>query len=212
MTTKTVKPLEDLSDKALRERLARGEQVLAELEGADARDVVRAGKADENLEQMRSTIASLGAVEAELARRGAESGRERVRSLLEAAPLRRRWRDEADERKALQERTGVLSNVLRFGHPELAGERLDPERLGAEQVASLKTPMTRKLALGFGDDVAPLTEDETAEYERLVGIAAGDEDLFSCRREEAAAKAKLAEIAPAPRASAVRVPRLAVRG
>jgi hypothetical protein len=51
-----MRPVDELSDRDVRERLKRANGTIAEIDAADAREVVRAGKADETLARLGAAI------------------------------------------------------------------------------------------------------------------------------------------------------------
>jgi hypothetical protein len=87
-----------------------------------------------------------------------------------------------------------LDAAKRYSAPELQGERLVADRLSEDEAAELKQLVQRRRALIDDPDASPLTEAETAAWERLLGKAAGDEELFERKRRHAAARAKLGEL------------------
>ena len=78
--------------------------------------------------------------------------------------------------------------------PELKGETLVADRLTEEDAAELERIIKKKRELVNDDRAEALTEAETAIWERLLGKAAGDENMFGRRRCAAAAKGKLDEL------------------
>jgi hypothetical protein len=64
--TLTRKPLDELSDRELRERLKRANGTIAEIDAADAREVVRSGRADETLARLEAAIDTVQEAEQEL--------------------------------------------------------------------------------------------------------------------------------------------------
>ena len=164
-----MKATEELSDKALRQRIRDNERVLDEIERADPAEVVRAGKADESIERAEAALA-----------RGPGGGggaAERAHHSLPAGscgaghwsagggsrtPPRSGWRGPA----------AILGARTRGRD---AGRR--PAHRGGRR--ALETLVKRKRNIASDEHAEPLTEAETAEWERLLGKAAGDETCSS---------------------------------
>jgi hypothetical protein len=175
-------------------------------------EAVRSGKALESIASGEQALATAHAAEAELARRD-------HRTIIERLPLARQLRD---AKRQAHPATRWLDAARRYSAPELVGERLVADRLTEEDARELETLVKRKGEILTVEGVEPLTDDETAAWERLMGLAAGDPDLFARKRRDAAAKAKLDrlkdehKVAALPRQpllaepGAVQLPRFAV--
>jgi hypothetical protein len=90
------------------------------------------------------------------------------------------------------------------------GLRLDFGRLDEDELVDVLA-LTRELETdeGEGFEGTKLEPKQLRRWQRLVGKAAGDEDLFDRRREEAEQRGRLAELAARARRPAPRAP---VRG
>jgi hypothetical protein len=86
----------------------------------------------------------------------------------------------------------ALNKVSRFGHRELVGETLHAGRLSPSEASEL-------LALARKRQAGDLEGEGELRYERLVGQAAGDEELFERKRTEAEVREVLAEYRRAER-------------
>jgi hypothetical protein len=141
---------------------------------------------------MAKAIETTEQVEAEMQRR--ERAQEEFDR--EQAPLRiARWESGEAKAKQAAKITGVLAPVAQFGHWELQGETLAGDRLSETELDELVELVRRKRALARGrPDAEELTDAETRTYERLVGKAAGDPQMFERKRSDKAAHAKLAEL------------------
>jgi hypothetical protein len=177
-------PVQELTDRELRERLERGIAVLNEVESSDPADMVRRGRADHVLARGEAALVQVEEASAELRAR-------EDRSLIERLPRMKMMRDaERREHPALR----WLEAAKRYSAPEMQGERLVADRLTEDDAAQLKQLVQRRRALVDDPDASPLSEAETAAWERLLGRAAGDEELFERKRRDAAARAKLGEL------------------
>jgi hypothetical protein len=98
------------------------------------------------------------------------------------------------KRKTWETSTESLRNAAR-PFERVFGVRCDPERLDddeREQFAELARKATSEER---GVNLSPLGRRERAALERLLEKAAGEADLFERRREEAAATARIRELA-----------------
>jgi hypothetical protein len=191
-TTRADKPLEELSNRDLKRRARSAARTIQKLDSLDAAVVVREGRTDETLQKMASALETSEQVEAELQRRA----RAQDEFDREQAPFRvERWERGESKRKKAARVEAVLGGVVRFGHAELAGETLAGNRLSDKELEELDELVRIKRALSRGvPDAEELTTAETRTYERLVGKAAGDPQLFERKRRDGAAKAKLGEL------------------
>jgi hypothetical protein len=75
------------------------------------------------------------------------------------------------------------------------GRQLAGQRLSEAELDELNEILKRKRAVSRGlPDAKELTSAETRTYERLVGKAAGDPQMFERKRSDKAAQAKLGEL------------------
>jgi hypothetical protein len=174
----------ELSDRELKRRIRESESALDEFEKADSAEIARTRKGDETLARAERTLETLEEAQAERKRRD-------QRDWLEKLPLGRALRD---GRRQPPPTAKWLEQARRFSAPELRGERLDPTRLTEDDAAELERIIKKKREIVNDERAEPLTEAETATWERLLGKAAGDEDLFGRKRRDAAAKGKLDEL------------------
>ena len=107
-----------------------------------------------------------------------------ARAELERRGQNRRFADRLF--RAAQPFRGVFS----FGDAELDGVKLDEALLSEEETKEL-----RGLAKQRRQSEEDFPPADRARYEQLVGLAAGDPDLFQHKREEAEMKAKLQDAA-----------------
>jgi hypothetical protein len=91
----------------------------------------------------------------------------------------------------------LLRQAQRFSVPELAGETLVADRVTDDDVGRLKTLLDHKQEIASDPHAASLTPGEGADWERILGKAAGDEQLFEKKRRDAQARTQLAELADA---------------
>ena len=150
----------------------------------DPAEVVRAGQADETLARHEAAIDTVQEAQAELAERAHHSLPERL--------LRRRTLERGRREPHPAQRW--LEAARRYSAPELRGRDIGrrPAHRGGRR--ELETLVKRKRQIVNDEHAEPLTEAETATWERLLGKAAGDEDLFGRKRRDAAAKGKLDEL------------------
>jgi hypothetical protein len=202
-TRSVEKPLEELSDRALKQQVRRAEQTLRVIDAADAAELARLRKTDEYIARGEQAVETVETARAELKRRA-------TLSTIERMPLVRQLRDSTRREHPA---TKALRSVTRFSHRELIGERLDAARLNPEEASELDALVTRRLKVAFEEKVEPLTDQETAAYERLVGKAAGNSMMFEQKREARQAKMKLEELKEEGRVAALpRRPQLAEPG
>jgi len=185
-----MKASEQLSDKALRQRIRERERVLDEIQRADAAEVVRAGLADSNIARGEQALAELRQAEQELREREHHSLPER---LLRSRTLER------GKRKP-HPASGVLRAAAKMSFPELRNARLVPERLDAKQAAELEDLLKKRRSLAKGE---ALERPDVDRIELLLGLAASEPDWFEKQRRDVEAKAKLAELADARRLAKV---------
>jgi hypothetical protein len=112
------------------------------------------------------------------------------RELARREALVRMVRNEKLGRSSAQ--TGALQAVARFGHRELADERLSASQLTKDDGEELLSLVRKRR-----DE--QLTEKEQARYETLVGKAAGDTELFPRKRAEQLEKSKIEALRVAER-------------
>jgi hypothetical protein len=108
-----------------------------------------------------------------------------------------------------------LDAARRYSAPELRGARLVAERLSEEDAGELERLVKRRREIASGEPATSLSDDEVNAWETLLGLAAGDENLFERKRRDAQANAKLSELRkqrrlPPPEATAVRAAGLGV--
>jgi hypothetical protein len=130
----TTRPIEELSDRDLKTALKKASRTIAEIEGADAGDVVRSGKADQTLARLEAAIGLAQEAEAELARRD-------HRTIIERLPLAKQLRDAA---RKPHPAARWLDAARRFSAPELQGETLVADRLSEDDARELETIVKRK--------------------------------------------------------------------
>ena len=167
----------------------------------DPSEAVRSGQADATLAQYAAAIQTANEAEEELRRR-------RHKSLPERLRFGKALRDAKHEPHPAK---AWLEEARRYSAPELAGETLVADRLTEEDATELETLVKRKRKIAFDEQAEPLTADETASWERILGKAAGDEDLFERKRREAQANAKLDELKDERKVAGVAAP-AAARG
>jgi hypothetical protein len=191
-STRSTKPVADMSHKALDQRISRERKKLAELTAVElSGQELRAGKGDETLAEVRAVSASIHAAEAERDRRRAMS----VDSVTFGMRLRAR-REMEQRRKQPNPVAGALSKVRAFAHPELLGSKLDTSRITPEEGAELKALFLQRWDATEDPPAAKsLTAAHEKRYERLLGKVAGNERLFDERRKENAQRAERGEIA-----------------
>jgi hypothetical protein len=187
LTRRRERPVTELSDKQLERQVRDADRVLARLpdRAPDGREAARLLPVLERASQTRQAATD------ELARR--EHERTRAEQEERLAPLRR-----AQQRAARQAGRSVqlraLDEVAPLAYPEIAGMTLVATRLTVEEGENLLRLARRRI-----DGEEPLSEDEIATYETLVGRAAGDDDLFARRRTERHEEEKLAALQAAER-------------
>ena len=195
--------VEELTDRELRDTVKRANRTIREIERSDNREILRSGKADETLARFEAAIVQVEEAERELASRDHRSLPERLR-------LGRALRDATRKPHPASQ---WLDAARRFSAPELRGETLVADRLTEEDAAALETLVKRKREIANAEHADPLSEDEVAAWEKLLGKAAGDEGLFERKRRDAQANAKLKELKDARKvASLPRQPLLARPG
>jgi hypothetical protein len=179
--TKSDKPLGELSEKALKQRIVRAERTHGEIEASDPVHVVREGKADENIERGEQAVETVLRAQAELARRAEK--REQTERNARFALARRRPHPASKP----------LPYVASRGHLELRGCTIEVGRLTEDEGRELDDLVKRLKTLQTEEPEAkPLSEAEQDRYEAIVGKAAGYERLFETRRKETEAREKLA--------------------
>jgi hypothetical protein len=173
-------PVEQLSDKQLRDQANRAARKLKELDSADPSEIVRSGKVDATIAQMENAISMRDAAQSEIRKREFQ---EAVNDIPRARTLRAML--PRGERKAKV----VLDKVAQLGHPELQGETLVAANLSDEEGDELAA-----LLKGLRMGIEPLTTEETKRYEQLAGKAAGNETIFRDKREEKKREKRMAEL------------------
>ena len=176
-------PVEELSDRQLRNALKKANQTIAAIDRLTPAEVVRSGQAE--------TLARYEAAVTTAEDAGEELRQRRHRSLPDRLRLDKALRDAKHEPHPA---VRWLEAARRFSAPELQGETLVADRLSEDDAAELETLVKRKREIVDDEHAEPLTADETATWERLLGMAAGDENLFERKRKEAAEKTKLGEL------------------
>ncbi len=71
------------------------------------------------------------------------------------------------------------------------GETLVAANLTEDDATVLETLVKRRRRIASDEHAEPLTDDEKREWERILGTAAGDPELFERKRRDAQANAKL---------------------
>ncbi len=219
--------LESMSDQQVRGRIKDARQAFRELAGRDPAELARTRQLEETTAELLRLADVVTAGEHALQQRQRDALDEAERR-LRRGPLPAR---EPEKRIRAQRRLrGAFEFVARREHGVLGKSNLKlaafsnedgtPNEEGLELVELVR----RMKEFGFGLAAEPLSDEELSRYEALVGIAAGDPQLFERKREEAAARAKAAELAdelkvsllePRPRweeAGSVTLPRYAVHG
>jgi hypothetical protein len=200
--------LERLGEKEIRARVREARRELAQLARQDPREVARRREVEATGDVMQGLANVVRAGESELERRAAEEQQRRAAEEAEHDRVGRALRDpgrhearrRADEHEARRQRLrqihATLRGVGRFNHHELQGAVLAADRLTDEQGAELRRLLGRRLAVAYGNEGAePLTAEEQGRYEEIVGVAAGDPNLFQRKREEARAREEAREVA-----------------
>jgi hypothetical protein len=184
MARSTDRLIEGLSDKELRAQLQRANADLDTIERADPAQVLRTGQADKMLERGEQALAEAQLAELLLRERQhrAVPGRLRLGRML------------ADSARKQPPATRWLREAQKFSAPELVGETLVADRLTEVDATELERIVKKKREILGDEHAEPLTDAEKGEWERLLGKAAGDEQLFAKRRKEAAVKTKLNEL------------------
>ena len=98
------------------------------------------------------------------------------------------------KRKTWEHSTESLRNAAR-PFERVYGVRCDPDRLDDDERVEFAELARRGTSEERGVDLSPLGRRERAALERLIEKAAGEAGLFARRREEAAATARIRELA-----------------
>jgi hypothetical protein len=131
-TNMEAKPLEDLSERELQQRLNRATKRFQELDAIPAAEVVREGKTAETLRAIDATYTAIAEMQTELSRRAKERRGAEIRDRMEAAP---RFK-EMEKRRGRNRHpaSGAAFNYVRKrAHLELQGVILDWKRLTKEE-------------------------------------------------------------------------------
>jgi hypothetical protein len=165
--------LEDLSDRKLRKKVREANETFDRLDAS--------GASREVVEGMEAALQVIEAGNRELRQR-------RQRAVIDALPARRRLRDELEARAARRAELKPAKDAiaaLRFAAPpEVQGTPLDPRRLSHEEGVEL-------LALVRSEEP---TAEERERFEELLGMLAGNPDLFDQARRERELAAKANEL------------------
>lgn len=103
--------------------------------------------------------------------------------------------------------------VRRRAHPELRGTTLVAAHLSESEGQELSALVRKQRKILFEENAELLTEAEEKRYEQLVGVSAGDSELFPKKRRERAAREKVRALGDERRvASLPRRPQLAEAG
>ena len=166
----TTAPVEELSDRQLRNAIKKANQTVAAIDGLDPAEVVRSGQAEQTLARYEAAITTAEDAGEELRQR-------RHRSLPDRLRLGKALRDAKHEPHPAK---AWLEEARRFSVPELAGETLVADRLTDDDTTELQTLVKKKRRIAVDVEHAePLTADETAAWERILGTAAGDQTCLS---------------------------------
>ena len=181
LTRRRERPVGELSDKTLRQRIVAARKVIDALPDSPPHTEMAT-----HLAVAEAAARDRQAAEAELARRRAAQKQAEKDAAL--APFRR---GQLLGKRSLQAR--ALDAVARCADPELHGETLTAARLSEAEGKELLALARRRLD-GETPDAA-----ETERFEALAGRAAGDEGLFERRRAEQAETEKLEALQAAER-------------
>ncbi len=184
LRTRREKPVEDLTEKQLRQRLARSQKTIDDLPTA----------ADGSQAERKAALARGTAAAQEVPQLRAElKRRERYKQHRERETLMARG---AIERAREVLAPGVIDAFQRLGQD--VGLKLDVKKLGADERGMV-------LKLWSSVHAGDASIEERTEFEALVEKAADRPGVFAQRREEAATRKRLAEAKE--EAHLVRLPR-----
>ena len=175
------RPLTELSDTALGQRIADARKVIERLPDSPPHAEI-----DKHLAVAEAAARDRQAASAELARR------QQAEKDAKVEPVRRAL-EQAQRNAHKSVPLRALELVARFRHHELADETLVASRLDEEEGRELVKLASRLL------EGETLDDTETARYEKLVGKAAGDEGLCARKRAERAEADKLDALRAAER-------------
>jgi hypothetical protein len=192
-------PIEELTDRALRDRLRRAERTLAEAASADARELARWRKTESTLRKAEAAVRTRDEARAELARRAEQDERAERQTFR----LRLRGLGHPRDRVKAGPHPGAaaLRAVARLGHPELDGASLRAANLTTEEGAEL-AGLVKKMR-NASEEREQLSATERGRYESLLGKAAGNANLFAKRRRDASNREKLDQLAKEARMAAL---------
>ncbi|MBA3382153.1 MAG: hypothetical protein H0T97_09885 [Actinobacteria bacterium] len=175
LRTRRDKPIEELTDKHLRQRLARSQKTIDDLPTA----------ADGSQAERKAALARGTAAAQEVPQLRAElKRRERYKQHRE---LETKMARGAIERTREVLSPGVMEGFQRLGQ-EVGLRKLDPKRLDADERGTV-------LKLWSAVDAGDASIEERTEFEALVEKAAGQEPgFFDKRRKEAQTKRQLADL------------------
>lgn len=186
-------PLAGKSERALKRTIRQARKTWAQAEAQPASVVVQQGRQDEVLAAMAEAADTIERAEGELRRR-------RFEAHVEAAPLRRRIRDEAEAREGRRRKSQAARDALsalRYSPPpEVEGVPLDPTRLSEAEGAEL-------LALVQARQKGTLTGADLERVGELLGIAAGNTGLFQEKARERELREKEEALAEAERTASL---------
>ncbi len=201
--------LTKMSDQALQKEIEQATKVRSEIEKADSREIVRAGKADETLARLQAAGDTFKAAKAELARR-AEGKRDSLRATAtfdDRARQQAQMNDWAMDPTPAHERPGrrrdpdpyepvkKVFHLLRNGLPRpLLPEDLDGARLSVEEGQELYDLTLRATKGAMTASEAPRWE---ALLEKTAASPAGS--IEAARKLDAERQAQEAEQAAAAR-------------
>jgi hypothetical protein len=185
---------------AYREELEREEQTLRRLmktppEGSAATINAAAAKLRSTAEQVKPLRAQVFNEEAHRAAARRAGRRE----------LEQKEREKAEERKRREPARKATRRMLQFAHPELRGATLNSTRLSIEEGEELLALVEERLA-------GSLSAKKEKRYRRLVGVLAGDPDLFERKRTEQEAEERQAAEAKRARLDAMPLRRYEGKG
>ena len=162
------RPITELSDKALKQRIREAQRVVEAIP-----DKPPHAEMQTHLAVADAAVRDRKAASAELDRRA--QAREQARQEARAAAMRHsaRLRARSPQAKA-------LDIVAGFAHPEVIGVTLTPSRLTDAEGEDLLALARRRR--GDDPEAGPLSDDEERRYLTLVGTAAGTPDLFERKR------------------------------
>jgi len=192
------KPLEELSDREVAQRLSGAERTLKELDAIPAAEVVQTGRSEVTLEAMSTSIAAITEAQTELSLRSEQKRRSEFREMLDALPRHRAM--ERGRRKPHPALGAPLSWLQGTTPPEVAGSNLDPSRLTHQEGEELAGIVKRFRELPEGTEKDPA---DVARYEELVGQWAGDLNLFQNYRRKKEVEARMAKIREEQRVDAL---------